>query len=650
MATPRAMASTSTPAEGSNRDRVNDNEMEMWPQDQSPYHLSERTNAAATNRPDAQQNQDEMVSPANPLESYISQDWLDDAWLSQLLPTHNLGHDQSHPLNAQPTQTGMNTSFVHHHGTDAGGTIMMDPTAFTLDPRQVACAPIIDSRWDAAQMLDPGPSNTSDRKDHQGNPGAISSDPLYQQRSFEPFASSVDLSLMRSQRDPHPTTFGPSPIVRLAIDSLILPQIALFFKRIHPMIPVFSPSYVYEKIAIQTHHTDSDFCAMLLALTSLTLIHPLAPEERAGKDGRREHAKMLLAEACRLRDGWDFGTRSQFSAAMTSYFMFGALFELGQAEAARMRLREALSLGEIMKLHRKEGYDLNEPLEAQRRLKLFWVLTVTERHVKRTVAESGPPDMRLIETHLSTRRAYAMQRGGSIVFTGQIYDSIEMIHPEVTGLLQSTGSAPPRREALQHLARIFTFIDGDIVLCLNTQCGAECQRMTPRKTRQILSGLSGDAQQVFGMTETEITDSLTESQKVDLFITWQWLRNRIWRLAFMHGLIDTSVDGQDQLSVALPFQIAQMACMWCETFSRDAMDQHGRGFTEKICDIASLLPRLLSPATVDIIRRGMGGDVPDILRMIRRLCFVVRNHCRSDLATVDSILAELAAASQTLMA
>jgi hypothetical protein len=66
---------------------------------------------------------------------------------------------------------------------------------------------------------------------------------------------------------------------------------------------------------------------------------------------------------------------------MTSYFMFGALFELGQAEAARMRLREALSLGEIMGLHKKEGYDLNDPLEAQRRLRLFWVLTVTERLV-----------------------------------------------------------------------------------------------------------------------------------------------------------------------------------------------------------------------------------------------------------------------------
>lgn len=215
--------------------------------------------------------------------------------------------------------------------------------------------------------------------------------------------------------------------------------------------------------------------------------------------------------------------------------------------------------------------------------------------------------------------------------------------------MNQTGSTPPRRrEALQHLARIFTYIDGDIVLCWNGQCGTECTRLTGHRARQILSELSGDAEQVFGINEAEITDSLTESQKVDLIITWQWLRNRIWRLAFTHGLVDTLSNRQDALSVARPFQIAQMVCMWCETFSRDAMDQHGRGFTEKICDIASLLPKLLTPATVDTIRRGMGGDVPDILRIIRRLCLVARNHCRSDLVAVDSILAELAATSKAL--
>jgi hypothetical protein len=406
--TPRAASSTLL---GRSFRNVNDQEMSFLPGQSVGDTLSARPGAMqlengsgalamplseerAMDASHLQQTPGDTATPAHLASYYISQDWLDDAWLSQLLPAQsqpvagvNRGENQAGNggMGGQPDNNNQ------YDDAGPGGNMFLDSTsaAFTLDPRQVTCAPIVDSRWEAGQMFSlPSGSPAIHDQDVQQpgssmNPtlGAISSDPLYNQRSFDPLPGPVDVSFLRTARDSQPTTFGPSPIVRLAIDSLILPQLALFFKRIHPMIPVFSPAYVYEKIAIQTHHTDPDFCAMLLALTSLTLIHPLAPEERAGKDGRREHAKMLLAEGCRLRDAWDFGSRSHFTAAMTSYFMFGALFELGQAEAARMRLREALSLGEIMGLHKKEGYDLNDPLEAQRRLRLFWVLTVTERLV-----------------------------------------------------------------------------------------------------------------------------------------------------------------------------------------------------------------------------------------------------------------------------
>jgi len=180
-------------------------------------------------------------------------------------------------------------------------------------------------------------------------------------------------------------------------------------------------------------------------------------------------------------------------------------------------------------------------------------------------------------------RAYALQRGGNIVFTGKIYESIEEVHPHMTAILaaSSTSALGPHREALQHLVRIFSYIDGDIVLCWNGQCEANCKRLTLAKVCGILGGLAGDTQDVFGVSEQAIDDALSESQKVDLFITWQWLRSRIWRLAYIHGLVDIHSTASDHLSVAVPFQVARMACMWCEVFSKDAMDQHGRGFVSQ---------------------------------------------------------------------
>ena len=342
---------------------------------------------------------DHMDNDTRPFRNDISQEWLDDAWFSQLGPDQMLDQQHDNTLAMTPGTNRLVLQGGHRQNSTLiqGYHPSMDlHKTFTLDPKQVACAPIIDTRWQMDGVV-PSPQNQfpgahsnetmTANTNGRAIPTNIALDQQYNRQTFEqppavPPVTTIAAPSFLSHRDPSvSSTFGPSPIVRLAIDSLILPQAAIFYKRIFPMIPVLSPAYIYEKIAIRAHYTDPEFCAMLLALTALTLIHPLAPEERAGKDGRRDHAKMLLAEACRLRDSWDFGSRDQFEAAMTSYFMFGALFELGQVAAARIRLSEALALGEIMSLHRKDAYDLGDVLDAQRKLRLFWVLTVTERSV-----------------------------------------------------------------------------------------------------------------------------------------------------------------------------------------------------------------------------------------------------------------------------
>jgi len=365
---------------------------DLWPTPDPPAGLSSRPQQVDIGTP-AFHHMDE---DARPFKNYISQEWLDDAWLSQLGPDQILD-----PLAMTPGSNRLLLQGGHRQNSTLiqGYHPSMDlNTTFTLDPKQVACAPIIDTRWQMDCVV-PSPQNhlpvnyndeatTTANANGRALPVNITSDSHYERQAFEqpvavpPVAAVTAPSFLTHGDLSVSSTFGPSPIVRLAIDSLILPQAAIFYKRIFPMIPVLSPAYIYEKIAIRAHHTDPEFCAMLLALTALTLIHPLAPEERAGKDGRRDHAKMLLAEACRLRDSWDFGSRHQFEAAMTSYFMFGALFELGQVAAARIRLSEALALGEIMLLHRKDAYDLGDVLDAQRKLRLYWVLTVTERSVQ----------------------------------------------------------------------------------------------------------------------------------------------------------------------------------------------------------------------------------------------------------------------------
>lgn len=128
---------------------------------------------------------------------------------------------------------------------------------------------------------------------------------------------------------------------------------------------------------------------------------------------------------------------------------------------------------------------------------------------------------------------------------------------------------------LKLLARIFACIDGNIVACWNGSCSySNCPTFTSGKALEILRNLGGSAIQVFG-TDLDLP-STSEAQKADLMITWQWLRNRIWRLAARHGI--TREDGDWELSTDYLANVATSTVDICKGLSITAMESHGAGF------------------------------------------------------------------------
>jgi hypothetical protein len=85
---------------------------------------------------------------------------------------------------------------------------------------------------------------------------------------------------------------------------------------------------------------------------------------------------------------------------------------------------------------------------------------------------------------------------------------------------------------------------------------------------------------VFGVSQATLDTTLKDSQQVDLMITWEWLKNRVWTLAYMHGLM-TEEDESPEFSLAVLFKAAQMACMWCDRYGQRSMDRHGKGFVSR---------------------------------------------------------------------
>lgn len=80
-----------------------------------------------------------------------------------------------------------------------------------------------------------------------------------------------------------------------------------------------------------------------------------------------------------MRGGLFFGQHPSLEATCTSFFYFASLFALGEHNAAWFRLREAVTLGHLAKLHEPSSYEGLDKDEQERRLRTYWLLAITER-------------------------------------------------------------------------------------------------------------------------------------------------------------------------------------------------------------------------------------------------------------------------------
>ncbi|KAK0552217.1 hypothetical protein OC845_001834 [Tilletia horrida] len=434
-------------------------------------------------------------------------------------------------------------------------------------------------------------------------------------------------------------------------DYVLLPHIGLYFERLYPIMPVFSRSWMFSKLDKGDQHSDVHFAAMLLAMSSFALIQPQEAKERATARARVKKAKALLQESIRLRNAVLFGKDPTLEATMTSFYMFACLFGLGEEQAAWFRLHEAVALGTLLKMHRPDAYASLERDEAERRLRAYWLLVITER-------------------------AYSLQRGHSLGFRG---------HPEeVTRNLRKQFGLEELADFPNLQLKLFDAVDEDFVECWNGHCGATAVRATLPGNSAMTSSSAADSSSKTGMSgqqtspdklgcptfdrqralklwatfqqsEKEINDevlaaeaqnasksskakaaaaakknaaaagaggvegkpagsdgraaSLTRSederqaeferhkiQLADHRITAQWLLNRLWNLCLTHGHIDlspptpanaTDVPPPFRLDAAL--RIARKMLTICHELDQPAMEAHGIGLMEKLYDVAMTL-------------------------------------------------------------
>ncbi|KAL9931838.1 hypothetical protein V8E36_009388 [Tilletia maclaganii] len=491
------------------------------------------------------------------------------------------------------------------------------------------------------QQQQASPFATSQRP-HMVGPIPVSAAPGGTQAAAAAAAVTPGLPLPPSMQGVLPSTLEILSGAHPLSESVLVPHIALYFERLHPIMPVFSRSWIFGKLDNGEQHTSVDFAAMLLAMCALALIQPQEAKERATARMRVRQAKALLEESVRLRNAVLFGKDPTLESTMTSFYVFACLFGLGEDNPAWFRLHEAVALGLLLKLHEPKAYANLQRDEQERRLRAYWLLVITER-------------------------AYSLQRGHSLGFRG---------HPERTTRTLRRQFGLEELEDFPHLQlKLFDAVDEDFVDCWNGRCeaasagsGERCSRMdreralklwatfqqsekeineevlaaeVAARTKKTVSGLSlssstadggggggAEASSSSGSSSSRANTPATaaarrpgsnsrsederqaefERQKIQLAdhrITAQWLLNRLWNLCLTHGHVDlspssltsssTSSSSSSAVVVPPPFRldaalrIARKMLAICHELSQSSMEAHGIGLMEKLYDVAMTL-------------------------------------------------------------
>ncbi|KAI4853748.1 hypothetical protein E4T44_00642 [Aureobasidium sp. EXF-8845] len=384
----------------------------------------------------------------------------------------------------------------------------------------------------------------------------------------------------------------------------LLPWIDIYFKRLHPTVPVLSRTAVYQEMLLRTHHQDPHFGAMLLALCAFAMTQPVQIDEIASTPSRSAQARMLLEESIKMRMTVDFGENPSVYMILTSFFIFACLFGNDQHKAAHHRLREAVDLANSLSMHLPQAYDSLDIETREQWLRTYLVLAyaLQKRH---SIGFRGSPAV----------NAYFMRAFGSPKST---------MNQDQTDTLGMTG--------LLYLMETFDAIDESVVECWAGYCRYSDGRCETFDRRQAIRMFRAQQRAREGCLTGSLSfepsasllpmPQLLESQQADISVTQFWLTNRLWELCMSHGLLLENSD-HAELRFDFAYHIANDLVSVCDSRSLSSMEVHGVGLIEKIYDITMSLIKAMGSSTAILLESSFTRLDPLVDQSVA-LCPTVR--------------------------
>lgn len=366
--------------------------------------------------------------------------------------------------------------------------------------------------------------------------GSIPAQGTYLPQNQIPHQRSQDPWVQRYREPELQQTYYPSevqPTLPRIPNERFRPYVQLFFNHLFPIMPIIDRAlYLDPTLYDNTSSLSSETYAFLCALSAATIVQldaatePPSFQPLPGRHG--SEAEVLVQECLRSRREFDYIGHPTTLTIMTSFFIFAFYGNNEKAEKAWHYLQESISFTEYLDMDDERAISKLDPVEAQWRRRLYWLLFVTER-------------------------AYSIQRRKP-----------SRLHASIQLPLSLESEDPALLNGFVNLIHLFSAIDDQFVnVWRGTRRGSLCSGPWLAETQRSLDGVA------------IALENITETQQLDISVSREWLHVLAWQLGIRDRLI--SGKGEGSMRLEYPVELARRVVCITERANTLALDSHGIG-------------------------------------------------------------------------
>ncbi|OGM47893.1 C6 transcription factor [Aspergillus bombycis] len=337
-------------------------------------------------------------------------------------------------------------------------------------------------------------------------------------------------------------------ISRIPLDTLTSP-LSIYHVRMYPVWPIVNVEEIVSILQQDAGHSDDETYALSTAVAAATIAQLRLEQGPSARETIT--AERFAAECLRARNSCHYRSQVNLNSIRTSFFLhvYYENQKPGGSESL-LHLREAISMAQIMGLHRESSYNSLSFEEEQLRRRVLWLLFVTERGVcilhrypvtlKTNI--SAPVIDENDESHVLPAFLKLLSLFQIFEKSG-MFDIIQDEHSELQPGVNSVGRVD------------WPFLEG---LQRNLQDGST------------------------------LFDRISDVQKADLCVTRHWMRMILWKLS-PKGYLGSSPSADRSMSLCFPLNVAKELVSIVSQLPRSAVEAHGLGMELKIYEIANSL-------------------------------------------------------------